>query len=29
MFEQNRRKNLYVTTLYVTGKILVYYEIVI
>ena len=29
MFEQNRRKNLYVTTLYVTGKIFVYYEIVI
>ena len=28
MFEQNRRKNLYVTTLYVTGKIFVYYEIV-
>ena len=28
MFEQNRRKNLYVTTLCVTGKIFVYYEIV-
>ena len=27
MFEQNRRKNLYVSTLYVTGKIFVYYEI--
>ena len=28
MFKQNRRKNLYVTTLYVTGKIFLYYEIV-
>ena len=28
MFEQNRYKNLYVTTLNVTGKIFVYYEIV-
>ena len=28
MFEQNRRRNLFVTTLYVTGKIIVYYEIV-
>ena len=27
MFEQNRYKNLYVTTLNVTGKIFVYYEI--
>ena len=26
MFEQNRRKNLYVTILYMTGKIFVYYE---
>ena len=26
--EQNRCKNLYVTTLYLTGKIFVYYEIV-
>ena len=29
MFEQNRRKNLYAATLYVNGKIFVYYEIVI
>ena len=28
MFEQNRRRNLFVTTLYVTGKIIAYYEIV-
>ena len=28
MFDQNRRKNLYVPTLYVTGKIFVYYEII-
>ena len=28
MFEQNRRKNLYVTTLHVTGKIFVYFETV-
>ena len=28
MFEQNRHKNLYVTTLHVTRKIFVYYEIV-
>ena len=28
MFEQNRRKNLYVTTLHVTGKIFLIYEIV-
>ena len=28
MFEQTRRRNLFVTTLYVTGKIIVYYEIV-
>ena len=28
MFEQNRRKNLNVTTLYATGKIFVYFEIV-
>ena len=28
MFEQNRHKNLYVTTLYVTGKLFLYYEIV-
>ena len=28
IFEQNRRKNLYVTTLYVIGKIFIYYEIV-
>ena len=28
MFEQNRRKNLYVTILYMNGKIFVYYEIV-
>ena len=28
MFEQNRRKNLHVTTLYVAGKIFVNYEIV-
>ena len=28
MFEQNRRRNLFVTTLYVTGKIIVHYEIV-
>ena len=27
MFEHNRLKNLYVTTLYVTGKIFVHYEI--
>ena len=27
MFEQNRHKNLYVTTLNVTGKIFAYYEI--
>ena len=29
MHEQNRHKNLYVTTLYVSGKMFVYYEIVI
>ena len=28
MVEQNRRKELYITTLYVTGKIFAYYEIV-
>ena len=28
MFEQNRRKTLYITTLYITGKVFVYYEIV-
>ena len=28
MFEQNRRKNLCMTTLCVTGKIFVYHEIV-
>ena len=28
MFERNRRKNLNVTTLFVAGKIFVYYEIV-
>ena len=28
MFEQNRRKNLYVRTFYVTDKIFVYYKIV-
>ena len=28
MFEQNRHKNVNITTLYVTGKIFVYYEIV-
>ena len=28
MVEQNQRKELYITTLYVTGKIFVYYEIV-
>ena len=28
MVEQNQRKELYITTLYVTGKIFVHYEIV-
>ena len=28
MFEQNRRKKLYVTTLFLTGKIFAYCEIV-
>ena len=27
VFEQNRRKDLYVTTLYVTGKMFAYYKI--
>ena len=28
MSEQNRHKNLYVTTLYVTGKVFVYHMVV-
>ena len=28
MFEQNRHKNLYITTLYVTCKTFVFYELV-